>query len=141
MTVFDLEEMELCYAPQFGSAKDPVNMAGFVAGGLLRGDHPQTDWESVAAMAEKPLLLDVRTPLEYASGHIPDAVNIPVDDLRSRLSELPKGRAIVAYCQVGQRGYLATRILMQTRFAVSNLGGGYKTYLLHTPDATPRPNR
>jgi len=133
MTVFDLEEMELCYAPQFGSAKDPVNMAGFVAGGLLRGDHPQIDWEAVAAMTEKPLLLDVRTPLEYASGRIPDAVNIPVDDLRSRLSELPKGRAIVAYCQVGQRGYLATRILMQAGFTVSNLGGGYKTYLLHQP--------
>ena len=62
MTVFDLEQMELCYAPQFGSAKDPVNMAGFVAAGLLRGDHPQVDWEAVAAAAEKPLLLDVRTP-------------------------------------------------------------------------------
>jgi len=133
MTVFDLEEMELCYAPQFGSAKDPVNMAGFVAGGLLRGDHPQIDWEAVAAMAEKPLLLDVRTPLEFANGHIPDAVNIPVDELRGRLAVLPKDRPVVAYCQVGQRGYLATRILMQAGFAVSNLGGGYKTYLLHQP--------
>ncbi|AWM40583.1 Coenzyme A disulfide reductase [Gemmata obscuriglobus] len=133
MTVLDLEETELCYAPQFGSAKDPVNMAGFVAGGLLRGDHPQTDWESVAAAADKPLLLDVRTPTEFASGHIPGALNIPVDDLRRRLAELPKGRPIVAYCQVGQRGYLATRILMQAGFAVSNLGGGYKTYLLHAP--------
>jgi NADPH-dependent 2,4-dienoyl-CoA reductase/sulfur reductase-like enzyme/rhodanese-related sulfurtransferase len=141
MTVFDLEEMELCYAPQFGSAKDPVNMAGFVAGGLLRGDHPQTDWEAVAAMADKPLLLDVRTPSEFASGHIPDALNIPVDDLRSRLAELPKDRPIVAYCQVGQRGYLATRILMQAGFAVSNLGGGYKTYLLHTPTPPARTTR
>jgi NADPH-dependent 2,4-dienoyl-CoA reductase/sulfur reductase-like enzyme/rhodanese-related sulfurtransferase len=133
MTVFDLEEMELCYAPQFGSAKDPINMAGFVAGGLMRGDHPQSDWEAVTAMTDKPLLLDVRTPLEYASGHIPDAINIPVDDLRNRLAELPKGRPIVAYCQVGQRGYLATRILMQVGFNLSNLGGGYKTYLLHHP--------
>lgn len=133
MTVFDLEEMELCYAPQFGSAKDPVNMAGFVAGGLLRGDHPQTDWEEVAAMVDKPLLLDVRTPLEFANGHIPDAINIPVDDLRNRLAELPKNRPIVAYCQVGQRGYLATRILMQAGYDVTNLGGGYKTYLLHQP--------
>ena len=133
MTVFDLEQMELCYAPQFGSAKDPVNMAGFVAGGLLRGDHPQTDWEALAAMADKPVLLDVRTPQEFADGHIPDAVNIPVDDLRGRLAELPKDRPVVAYCQVGQRGYLATRILTQAGFAVSNLGGGYKTYLLHTP--------
>ncbi len=133
LTVFDLEEMELCYAPQFGSAKDPVNMAGFVAGGMLRGDHPQTDWEALAAMADTPMLLDVRTPTEFAGGHIPDAVNIPVDDLRGRLAELPKDRPVVAYCQVGQRGYLATRILMQAGYSASNLGGGYKTYLLHTP--------
>ncbi len=99
-------------------------MAGFVAGGLLRGDEPQTDWEAVAAMAEKPLLLDVRTPLEYANGHVPDAVNIPVDELRGRLAELPKDGTLVAYCQVGQRGYLATRILTQAGFRVSNLGGG-----------------
>lgn len=141
MTVFDLEEMELCYAPQFGSAKDPINMAGFVAGGLLRGEHPQTDWEAVAAMTGKPLLLDVRTPLEFASGHIPDAINIPVDDLRNRLAELPQDRPIVAYCQVGQRGYLATRVLMQAGFKVSNLGGGYKTYLLHTPTSPERTAR
>jgi len=139
MTVFDLEEVELCYAPQFGSAKDPVNMAGFVTGGLLRGDHPQSDWEAVAAMADGPLLLDVRTPPEFAGGHIPGARNIPLDDLRRRLAEVPKGRPVVAYCQVGQRGYLATRILMQHGYAVSNLGGGYKTYQLHTtacPDGT-----
>ena len=136
MTVYDLEEMELAYAPQYGSAKDPINMAGFVAGGLLRGEHPQTDWEEVAAMGDKPLLLDVRTPLEYANGHIPGAINIPVDDLRTRLAELPKERPIVAYCQVGQRGYLATRILMQVGADVSNLGGGYKTYLLHQPQPT-----
>lgn len=134
MTVFDLEEMELCYAPQYGSAKDPVNMLGFVAGGLLRGDHPQADWEAVVASAEKPLLLDVRTPSEYAAGHIPDAVNVPVDELRARLTDVPKSRPVVAYCQVGQRGYLATRILAQAGYAVSNLGGGYKTYLLHHPD-------
>ena len=131
MTVFDLEEMELCYAPQFGSAKDPVNMAGFVAGGLLRGDHPQIDWEDIAAMADKPLLLDVRTSLEFTSGHIPDAVNIPVDELRGRLAELSKDRPVVAYCQVGQRGYLATRIMMQAGLTVKNLGGGYNTFLLH----------
>ena len=134
MTVFALEEMELCYAPQYGSAKDPVNMLGFVAAGLLRGDHPQVDWESVAASADKPLLLDVRTPSEYAAGHIPDAVNVPVDELRARLADVPKGRLVVAYCQVGQRGYLATRLLTQSGYAVSNLSGGYKTYLLHQPD-------
>ena len=132
MTVFDLEEMELAYAPQYGSAKDPINMAGFVAGGLLRGEHPQVDVETILAAppAERPYFLDVRTPEEFASGHIPGAVNIPVDDLRSRLIELPRDRKIAAYCQVGQRGYLATRILLQAGLPVANIGGGYKTYKL-----------
>jgi NADPH-dependent 2,4-dienoyl-CoA reductase/sulfur reductase-like enzyme/rhodanese-related sulfurtransferase len=132
MTVFDLEEMELAYAPQYGSAKDPINMAGFVAAGMLRGEHPQADVDAVlaACAAEQPFLLDVRTPQEFASGHIPDAVNIPVDELRSRLDELPKDRKIAAYCQVGQRGYLATRILLQAGLPVVNLGGGYKTFKL-----------
>jgi NADPH-dependent 2,4-dienoyl-CoA reductase/sulfur reductase-like enzyme/rhodanese-related sulfurtransferase len=137
MTVFDLEEMELAYAPQYGSAKDPINMAGFVAGGLLRGDHPQVDVEAVLAApaADQPFLLDVRTPQEFASGHIPGAVNIPVDDLRSRLGELPHDRKIAAYCQVGQRGYLATRILLHAGFSAVNVGGGYKTYKLFQPSA------
>ncbi len=133
MTVYDLEEMELCYAPQFGSAKDPVNMAGFVAAGLLRGDHPQSDWETVAAHPDEWYLLDVRTSQEYAAGHVPNAVNIPVDDLRSRLLEIPRERRIAAYCQVGQRGYLAARILTQNGFDAVNLGGGYTTYRLHHP--------
>jgi NADPH-dependent 2,4-dienoyl-CoA reductase/sulfur reductase-like enzyme/rhodanese-related sulfurtransferase len=135
MTVFDLEEMELAYAPQYGSAKDPVNMAGFVAAGLIRDDHPQIDVASLAATptAERPLLLDVRTADEFAAGHIPDSTNIPVDDLRSRMDELPKDRQIVAYCQVGQRGYLATRILNQSGFDAVNLSGGYKTYTLWNP--------
>jgi NADPH-dependent 2,4-dienoyl-CoA reductase/sulfur reductase-like enzyme/rhodanese-related sulfurtransferase len=134
MTVFDLEEMELAYSPQYGSAKDPINMAGFVASGLIRGDHPQLDVEAVvAALAgESPFLLDVRTPQEYADGHIPGAVNIPVDDLRPRLGELPRDREIAVYCQAGQRGYLATCILRQAGFVAANVGGGYKTYrLLH----------
>ena len=130
MTVFDLEEMELAYAPQFGSAKDPVNMAGFVAAGWLRGDHPQIDIGTYVAMAieDKPLLLDVRTEAEFRRGHIPDALNIPLDDLRSRLDELPKDKAIAAYCQVGQRGYLATRILLGHGLQAVNLSGGYKTF-------------
>lgn len=131
MSVFDLEEMELCYAPQFGSAKDPVNMVGFVAAGLIRGDHPQIDWETIASMPEQPVLLDVRMPLEFVNGHIPGAMNMPVDELRRRLDEVPKSKPIVVYCQVGQRGYIATRVLSQNGFDVSNLGGGYKTYLLH----------
>ncbi len=135
MTVFDLEEMELAYAPQFGSAKDPINMLGFVAGGLLRGEHPQIDLETVLAdsSADKPFLLDVRTAQEFANGHIPGAVNIPVDDLRSRLQELPQDRKIAVYCQVGQRGYIATRILVQKGFSAANIGGGYKTYKLFYP--------
>lgn len=132
MTVFDLEEMELAYSPQFGSAKDPINMAGFVASGLLRGEHPQVDVEAVVApSAEKPfVLVDVRTPTEFSAGHIPEAVSLPLDDLRTRLGELPRDRDIVAYCQVGQRGYLATRILRQAGYSAANLSGGYKAYRL-----------
>jgi rhodanese-related sulfurtransferase len=135
MTVFDLEEMELAYAPQYGSAKDPINMAGFVAGGLLRGDHPQVDVEAVLAAPadQRPLVVDVRTEPEFAAGHMPGAVNVPIDELRSRLGELPRGREIAAYCQVGQRGYLATRILRQAGFTVANIGGGYKAYRLFHP--------
>lgn len=135
MTVFDLEEMELAYAPQFGSAKDPINMVGFVAAGMLRGEHPQVDVEMLLSStpAARPFLLDVRTTEEFANGHIPDAVNIPVDELRSRLVELPRDRTIAAYCQVGQRGYLATRILLQSEFNAVNVGGGYRTYKLHNP--------
>ncbi|MDZ4820801.1 MAG: FAD-dependent oxidoreductase [Planctomycetota bacterium] len=136
MTVYDLEEMELSYAPQYGSAKDPINMAGFVAAGWQRGDHPQVDIETVlsAPEHERPFVLDVRTAQEFDGGHIPGAVNIPVDELRNRLSELPRDRSIAAYCQVGQRGYLATRILLQHGYDVANIGGGYKTYKLFFPD-------
>jgi NADPH-dependent 2,4-dienoyl-CoA reductase/sulfur reductase-like enzyme/rhodanese-related sulfurtransferase len=132
MTVFDLEEMELCYAPQFGSAKDAVNMAGFVAAGLVRGDHPQADMATAldGPPDDQTILLDVRTSKEFAEGHLPGAVNIPVDDLRGRLGELSKDRQILAYCQVGMRGYIATRILLQKGFDAANLGGGYKTFLL-----------
>ena len=138
--MFDLEEMELAYSPQYGSAKDPINMAGFVAGGLLRGDHPQEDVDAVLAtpVGQRPLLLDVRTPPEFAAGHVPDAVNIPVDELRSRQGELPHDREIAVYCQVGQRGYLATRILRQAGFAAVNLSGGYKTYRLLHPETNGR---
>jgi NADPH-dependent 2,4-dienoyl-CoA reductase/sulfur reductase-like enzyme/rhodanese-related sulfurtransferase len=138
MTVFDLEEMELAYSPQYGSAKDPVNMAGFVAAGLLRGDHPQTDFEAVLAPGHDSFLLDVRTAQEFADGHIPEAVNIPVDELRSRLNELPQSRDIAVYCQVGQRGYLATRILREAGFPAVNIGGGYKTYRLFYPHENGR---
>jgi rhodanese-related sulfurtransferase len=103
-------------------------MAGFVAAGLMRDDHPQIDVEYV--LEQKPFLLDVRTPEEFSAGHLPGAVNIPVDELRGRLAELPRDGQIAAYCQVGQRGYLATRILRQRGFNAVNVGGGYKTYVL-----------
>lgn len=140
MTVFDLEEMELAYSPQYGSAKDPINMAGFVAGGLLRGEHPQVDVETVlaAASGERSFVVDVRTPQEFAAGHIPDAVNMPLDDLRSRMAELSRDREIAVYCQVGQRGYLATRILRQAGFKAVNIGGGYRTYWLVQPNGEQR---
>ena len=130
LTVFDLEQSELAYAPQYGSAKDPINMAGFVAAGLLRGDHPQIDVASLFEIpdAERPFLLDVRTPTEFAAGHLPQAVNVPIDELRQRLAETPRDRPIVAYCQVGQRGYLATRVLRQAGYDARNLSGGYRTY-------------
>jgi NADPH-dependent 2,4-dienoyl-CoA reductase/sulfur reductase-like enzyme/rhodanese-related sulfurtransferase len=127
MTVFDLEEMELAYAPQFGSAKDPINMAGFVAAGVIRGDQPV--FHSVDFVDEQPqFILDVRSPTEFARGSIPGAVNIPIEELRERLHELPQGGKITSYCQVGQRGYLASRLLSQNGFEVANLSGGYTTY-------------
>ncbi len=128
MTVYDLEESELCYAPQYGSAKDAVNMAGFVAADVLRGDQPIMHVDrlrTTLTSADKPLVLDVRTPEEFRGGHIAGAINIPLDDLRERMGELPRDRQIVAYCQVGQRGYMATRLLLQKGFDVVNLSGGY----------------
>lgn len=136
MTVFDLEEMELAYAPPYGSAKDPVNMAGFIAAGALRGNHPQIHVSDLMDLPadKQPFLLDVRTREEFNQGHLPRATNIPLDELRQRLAEVPVTQPIVAYCQVGMRGYLATRILMQAGHSVQNLSGGYRTYQLYQVD-------
>ncbi|SHE40568.1 CoA-disulfide reductase [Caldanaerobius fijiensis DSM 17918] len=130
MTVFDLEELELAYAPPYSSAKDPVNMAGFVAANVLRGDCDVIHWDAVEKRdKERTFLIDVRTPLEYSLGTIEGAVNIPVDNLRNRLEEIPRDKEIIIFCQVGLRGYIACRILMQHGFkSVKNLSGGYKTY-------------
>jgi NADPH-dependent 2,4-dienoyl-CoA reductase/sulfur reductase-like enzyme/rhodanese-related sulfurtransferase len=135
MTVFDLEEAELAYAPQFGSAKDAINMAGFVAAGLVKGDYPQIHVEQVEShlAARGPFVLDVRTPGEFAAGAVPGATNIPVDALRSRLEELPRDRPILTYCQAGQRGYVATRMLRQHGLDAVNLAGGYRAYRLWNP--------
>ncbi len=125
-TVFDLEESELCYAPQFGGAKDPVNFAGMIASNSLRGDHPLADWKQL--LPESAVLVDVRDPDEFLEGHIPGAINLPLNELRSRLDELPRDRELWLYCRVGLRGYYATRLLMQHGFQVKNLPGGYLTY-------------
>jgi NADPH-dependent 2,4-dienoyl-CoA reductase/sulfur reductase-like enzyme/rhodanese-related sulfurtransferase len=119
-TVYDLEETELTYAPQFGSAKSPVNFAAMVAAGVLRGDMPLVHWNS----GESGFLLDVRHPEELAVESIPDAVNIPLDQLRGRLDELPRDRDIFVFCRSGQRAYYATRLLLQNGFSARNLSGG-----------------
>jgi NADPH-dependent 2,4-dienoyl-CoA reductase/sulfur reductase-like enzyme/rhodanese-related sulfurtransferase len=115
-TVYDLEETELCYAPQFGSAKDPVNFAGMVAAGVLRDDMPISHWST----ARDGFLLDVRDPVELAVENVPEAVNIQLGELRSRLDELPRDKEINVFC----RSYYATRILLQNGFKVRNITGG-----------------
>jgi len=125
-TVFDLEEAELCYAPQFGAAKDPVNMAGMIAANHLRGDLPLADWRRVADTGA--LLVDVREPAEYAAGHVAGAVNVPLSELRRRLDELPRDRELWLYCQAGQRSYYALRALRQRGYDARNLPGGYETW-------------
>lgn len=130
MTVYDLETLELAYAPPFSSAKDPVNIAGFTASNILNGDMDTFHWDDVKDIdLANSMLIDVRSPQEYSLGTIKGAVNIPVDDLRERLDEIPKDKDIYVFCQVGLRGYLAYRILTQRGYTrVRNLSGGYKTY-------------
>ena len=128
MTVYDLEHLELTYAPPFGSAKDPVNYAGFVAANVLKGDARICHIEDVNNPGDDRFLLDVRTIAEVKSGAIPGSYNIPVDELRERLEEVPRDKEILVYCLVGLRGYLACRILTQHGFKCSNFTGGYKTY-------------
>ncbi|MBP1599640.1 MAG: FAD-dependent pyridine nucleotide-disulfide oxidoreductase [Acidobacteria bacterium] len=119
-TIYDLEESELCYAPQFGSAKDPVNFAGMIAAGVLRGDMPIRHWDE----AGEGFLLDVREAFELAVEEAPGAVNIPMGQLRGRLNELPRDREILVICRSGGRAYYATRMLLQTGFKARTLSGG-----------------
>jgi NADPH-dependent 2,4-dienoyl-CoA reductase/sulfur reductase-like enzyme/rhodanese-related sulfurtransferase len=128
LTVYDLEDAELCYAPPFGSAKDPVNMAGFVASNVLRGDVVLWEPEELATLEPDQVLLDVRTAKEYEAGTIPAATNLPVDDLRAAVDALPRDKELLVFCQVGFRGYVAARLLSQRGFRVRNLSGGYKRY-------------
>lgn len=133
MTVFDLQELELAYAPPYGSGKDPVNMAGYAAGNILDGTASAKHFEKLAS---EGLLLDVRSPSEVKQGSIAGAVNIPVNQLRQRIDELPKDKIINIYCAVGIRSYIASRILKQKGFDASNISGGYSTYLAVTGEKT-----
>jgi rhodanese-related sulfurtransferase len=126
-TVADLLEAELCYAPQFGSAKDPVNMAGMIASNVLADFSPTVHWENLGK--SDAYLLDVRTVAEFKKGHATGAVNLPLDSLRERISEIPADREIWVYCEQGQRSYFAIRMLHQNGFNVRNLSGGYLIYL------------
>ena len=125
-TVYDLEEAELCYAPQFGSSKDPLNFAGMIAANHLRGDDPLVHWQS-PQLANLDLL-DVRDPDEFAAGHAPGAINISLHTLRHRLGELSKERPLAVYCAVGGRAHNAVRLLRQHGFDAANLSGGYTTF-------------
>jgi NADPH-dependent 2,4-dienoyl-CoA reductase/sulfur reductase-like enzyme/rhodanese-related sulfurtransferase len=131
-TIYDLEEAELCYAPQFGTAKDPVNFAGMIAANVLQGDVSLARWEQLPDT--QALLLDVREPSEFTAGHVEGALNIPLPQLRSRLGELPGGREIWVYCAAGQRSYYALRILRQHGYScVRNLSGGFTSYKQFQP--------
>ncbi len=129
-TIYDLMKVEHAYAPPFSSAKDPVSIAGYVANNIINGTMPTVSWRDMeSADRNEVFLLDVRTPAEYSFGSIAGAVNIPLDELRSRLNEIPTDKNIYIFCAVGLRGYLALKILSAHGFKnVKNLSGGYKTY-------------
>ena len=131
MTVLDLEELELAYAPPFSSAKDPVNMAGFVASNILKGDMDVAHWHELAALIQSgAVLMDLRGEEEIrAAGAIPDSIHIPLDKLREELPNLERNKEYIPYCAVGMRGYLAHRILIQNGFNSRNLSGGYRTFV------------
>jgi len=126
-TVFDLEEAELCYAPQYGAAKDPINLAGMIAANILRGEMEPASWEALEGNGFQ--LLDVRDAEDFAQGHIPRAQNIPLPELRQRLGEIAKDKDVCVCCGIGQRAYYACRILRQRGFRALHLSGGYKTFL------------
>ena len=130
MTDADLAGLDLCYAPPYSSAKDPVNMAGYVIGNVRGGIVKQHEWKDVEAISAdgNALLLDVQTPGEFAEAHLKGAVNIPVDELRSRMGELDKTKKICVNCYSGLRSYIACRMLSAEGFDCSNLSGGIRFY-------------
>ncbi|UCD09573.1 MAG: FAD-dependent oxidoreductase, partial [Dehalococcoidales bacterium] len=125
-TVFDLEEAELSYAPQFGSAKEVVNLAGMAAANILRGDVPTTHWDMVD-VADR-LTLDLREPKDFADGHVEGAVNVPLGDLRTYIKTLDKSEKVQVYCTQGKTSYNAARIFLLNNFECINISGGYKTF-------------
>lgn len=129
-TIYDLKKLELAYAPPYSSAKDPVNMAGFTAENILKGDVDVINYDEIETLdISNTIILDVREDIERQLGFIDNSINIPVDELRKRLNELDKDKTIVVYCAIGVRGYIATRILKQNGFKnVMNLNGGYSTF-------------
>ncbi|MCB9849824.1 MAG: FAD-dependent oxidoreductase [Phycisphaerales bacterium] len=133
MTVYDLEEVELAYAPQYGSAKDAVNMAGFVAANVLRGDVRNVHADALEGMT----ILDVRNQDEFDAGSIPGAMLIPLPELRKRHHEIPKDKPIAVHCQVGQRGYVAARLLTMLGYDARNVSGGYRTWRAFHPAGAP----
>lgn len=129
-SVKDLTELELAYAPPYSSAKDPVNMAGYIAENILKDMANIVKVDELDKLdKERTLLLDISTATEYDTGHIEGAINIPLEELRDRISELDKDKEIISYCHVGQRGYIASRILAQKGFNSKSLSGGYKSYI------------
>jgi len=128
-TVFDLEEVELCYAPQYGTAKDPVNLAGMIAANVLRGDAAMVHWDGIHP--DQETILDVREPEEYKADHFENAANIPLGQLRRRMGELDRENEILTYCAVGQRSYYASRALRQHGFKARNISGGYKSLVAY----------
>lgn len=136
-TIYDLQRLELAYAPPYSSAKDPVNMVGFAAENILSNDQQAILWRDIEGLdLAENVILDVREDVEVELGTIDGAVHIPVNDIRSRLSELPKDKTIVVYCAVGVRGYIAARILSQAGYTVKNLIGGYSLYKYYIQDFT-----
>ena len=128
-TVYDLMETEHTYAPPFSSAKDPIAIAGYVASNIISGAMPIITWRELVQQKNEVMLIDTRTPEEFSFGSIPGAINMPLDDLRDRMSEVPTSKPVVLFCAVGLRGYLAQRILMGNGYRnVRNLSGGYKLY-------------
>ncbi|PGZ95274.1 CoA-disulfide reductase [Bacillus pseudomycoides] len=139
LKVMDLPDLELAYAPPYSSAKDPVNMVGYAASNMIEGLVHTVQWHEIDNIVEKGgYLIDVREPHELKQGIIKGSVNIPLDDLRDRLHEIPTNQEIYITCQLGMRGYVAARILMENGYEVKNVDGGFKLYATALPDRVER---